>query len=306
MSGAASLFLVIGATGTQGSATTRALLKAGHPVRILTRNPDGAVARELAGLGAEVFQGDLDQPGTLAPAMKGVTGVFAVPRPDVNGSDSERLQGFAVIKAALDAGVKHFVQSSVCQAGEHDSFPGWSEGYWAQRYWLDKWEVEEAVRAAGFPYWSILRPTFIMENFKGARAQFLYPQLSGGKILTPVNPDAELQLIAGADIGAAACAVLEDPERFGGKTIDLVSETLTMAETAAVLGEALGKTVKLETVSPEAAISAGINDRWVRSQEWINVVGYRADASHLPDAGVKLTPFANWVKQHAGEIVVGG
>ena len=33
------LFLVTGATGTQGGATARALLAAGHRVRILTRNP---------------------------------------------------------------------------------------------------------------------------------------------------------------------------------------------------------------------------------------------------------------------------
>src|SRR5438067_2479958 len=94
------LILVTGATGAQGGATARALLDAGYPARILTRNPDGPAARALAERGAEVAKGDLDQPETLAAALAGVYGVFSLLRPDADGSDSERRHGFALIEAA--------------------------------------------------------------------------------------------------------------------------------------------------------------------------------------------------------------
>ena len=70
--------LVTGATGKQGGAVSRALLAAGHKVRAMTRKPDGEAARALAGKGAEVVRGDLDDADSLEKALAGAWGVFAV------------------------------------------------------------------------------------------------------------------------------------------------------------------------------------------------------------------------------------
>ena len=301
-----SLFLVTGATGTQGGATARELLAAGHRVRILTRNPGGTAAVALAQRGAQVAKGDLGEPDTLAAAMQGVYGVFSMQRPDMDGSDSERRHGFSLLKAAQKFGVRHYVHTSVCQAGQHTSFPRWDIGYWPVKYWTDKWEIEQAVRGAGFEHCTVLRPSFIMDNFKYLKAQFLYPQLRQGVILSPVLPHSPLQLIAGDDIGAFARAAFEDPSRFDGETIELVSDTLTMDEIAATLGKTLGKSVQFKSVSPSEALKAGIADRWVRSQEWINDVGYHCDTAKLADYGIPLTSFASWVRRHADEVVIEG
>jgi len=298
------LFLVTGATGTQGGATARALLAAGHRVRILTRNPDAASAVALVHGGAEVAQGDMGEPETLAGPMRGVHGVFSMQRPDVDGTDSERRHGFALIDAARKAGVRHFVHSSVCQSGEHTSFPRWAEGYWSQRYWTDKWDIELAVREAGFAHWTVLKPAFMMENFTEAKAKFLFPHLRHGTILTPVRPDARLQLIAGDDIGAIAHAAFQDPARFDRRSLDLASDTLTMSEVAVVLSQELGKIVMVKSVSPAEAQQAGLFASWVRAQEWINEVGYRVDVDALAAYGVPLTSFASWVRRHAREITI--
>ncbi len=52
------MIVVTGATGLQGGAVTRHLLKDGWHVRGLTRNAASKQARALAALGAEVVQGD--------------------------------------------------------------------------------------------------------------------------------------------------------------------------------------------------------------------------------------------------------
>src|SRR6478672_644551 len=52
--------LVTGATGKQGGAIARQLLKRGYRVKAMTRKPDGEPARELAKLGATIVKGDLD------------------------------------------------------------------------------------------------------------------------------------------------------------------------------------------------------------------------------------------------------
>src|SRR6267142_4176374 len=99
---------VAGATGQQGGAVVRAL-QAGNQfkVRALTRNP--AKHRELAD---EVIKADLDRPETLEAAFKGAYGVFLVTNAGEKGTD-ERKQATAAIRAAKDAGVKHFVWSTL-------------------------------------------------------------------------------------------------------------------------------------------------------------------------------------------------
>src|SRR5260370_30718961 len=102
------LIAVVGPTGQEGGAVVRAL-QAGNQfkVRALTRNP--AKHRELAD---EVVQADLTSPETLAAAFEGAHGVFLVTKFWEEGAD-EVEQATAAVRAAKDAGVKHFVWSTL-------------------------------------------------------------------------------------------------------------------------------------------------------------------------------------------------
>ena len=98
------LIAVIGATGHQGGGVLRALQARGQfKVRALTRNPDKH--RELA---EEVVEADLGRPETLKAAFEGAYGVFLVTNFQEGGSD-ELKQATAAVRAAKDAGVKHFI-----------------------------------------------------------------------------------------------------------------------------------------------------------------------------------------------------
>src|SRR5215213_8150727 len=108
--------LVTGGTGAQGGATARELITAGYRVRILTRSTNGAAARALARQGAEIVQGDMNDPASLIDGMRDAYGVFSVQTPDITGNDLERRHGFALVEAARRSGVRHFVHTSVCEA----------------------------------------------------------------------------------------------------------------------------------------------------------------------------------------------
>ena len=297
--------LVTGATGAQGGAVARSLLASGTLVRVLTRNTSSPAALELAKLGAQLAQGDWDDPASLEAAAQGAYGVFSVQRPDADNSDSERRHGRNLIEAARSAGVRHFVHTSVCEAGRHTAFPRWESGYWYQKYWTDKWDIEEYVRAAGFEYWTILKPAFLMDNFAEPKAARMFPHLRSGAILTALAPDCRLQMIAAEDVGAFACAALMDPARFGGHDIDLAAEAWTMAEAAGFISDTVHKAVVAQHVTPKEARTAGLFPGWVRTQEWINEVGYRADIAALRAYGIQLTSFPNWLNRHSSAIVVG-
>ncbi|MDR2188143.1 MAG: NmrA family NAD(P)-binding protein [Azonexus sp.] len=304
MSYSASPVLVTGATGAQGGATARALLAAGFPVRILTRDPQSPTAQALLTLGAEVIQGDMNEPASLVVAAEGAYGLFSVQRPDVDGSDSERRHGYALLEAARQCGVRHLVHTSVCEAGRHQNFPGWENRRWYQKYWTDKWDIEEKARHAGFLHWTILKPAFMMDNFAQPKARSMFPHLQQGRIITALRPDTRLQLTCADDVGAFAAAAFAAPARFDRRNIDLGAEALTMTEVAAILSRLLQKRAVAESVSPDEAKAAGLNPGWVRTQEWINEVGYRADLESLKGYGIPLTSFTAWIERHADQIVI--
>src|SRR5437870_11671238 len=96
---------VIGATGHQGGGVLRAMQARGQfKVRALTRNPDKP--RELAD---EVVEADLDEAETLKAAFEGAHGVFLVTNFWAHGGVDELKQATAAIRAAMDAGVNHFI-----------------------------------------------------------------------------------------------------------------------------------------------------------------------------------------------------
>ncbi|WP_284453811.1 NmrA family NAD(P)-binding protein [Streptomyces sp. MRC013] len=63
-----SVVAVAGATGAQGGAAARSLLRRGFQVRAPTRSPGSAAAQALRGLGAEVHAADFDDGGSLEAA----------------------------------------------------------------------------------------------------------------------------------------------------------------------------------------------------------------------------------------------
>src|SRR5215212_1913995 len=71
--------LVFGATGAQGGSVARNLLARGRfDVRAITRKADSPAAQALRELGAELVQGDLDDPASLRAALEGCYGAFGV------------------------------------------------------------------------------------------------------------------------------------------------------------------------------------------------------------------------------------
>ncbi len=152
--------LVTGATGRQGGTVIEHLISAGFPVRALVRDPNKPRATELADKGANLAEGDLDDPASLGRALEGVYGVFSVQNFFQAGYEGEIRQGTSLADAAKAAGVSHFVYSSVGSAHRDTGIS----------HFESKRRVEGHVRSLGMPY-TIVRPVFFMHNVvRDARA----------------------------------------------------------------------------------------------------------------------------------------
>lgn len=256
--------LVSGATGQQGGAIARHLLQKGFTVRALTRDADQDAARKLSQAGAEIAEGDFEDRASLDKAFRGVYGAFSVQNTWVVGVDGEIRQGKAFADAALDAGIEHFVYSSVSSADRDTGIP----------HFDSKWEIEKYIRSLELPA-TILRPVFFMENWFSLKEQIL-----DGKLPQPLLPETTLQQIAVDDIGFFAALAFSDPETWLGEAMELAGDELSMTETAGVFSEAIGKKVQYMQV-PWEAFKEQMGEEGNIMYRWFEKTGYEVDIDSL-------------------------
>src|SRR6201984_3694099 len=115
--------LITGVTGNQGGAVAQALQGTGFYLRGLTRKTDSQRAAALTRQGIEVVKGDLDDEATLRRALAGAWGVFGVQNAAEAGVEGEETQGKRLAKLAREAGVEHFVYTSVGSAHKQTGVP---------------------------------------------------------------------------------------------------------------------------------------------------------------------------------------
>ena len=222
------IIAVTGATGRQGGAAARHLLRDGWHVRALTRRPKGPKARTLAALGVDVVGADMADRASLAVAFQGAYGVYSVQNPMISGHQAEIRQGTLVADAAKEAGARHVVYGSAGTGQAGTGVPSWES----------KLEVEAHMRHLGLPL-TVLRPMAFMElmtdksYFPAVSTWHLMPSLMGWS--RPVG------WLSVDDLGLIAARVFAAPDHFVGQDLKLTSDVKTLDECRALYRDVIGK-----------------------------------------------------------------
>jgi uncharacterized protein YbjT (DUF2867 family) len=211
--------------------------------------------------------------------MRGVAGVFAVTTPFEAGVDAEVAQGRAIVAAAIDQQVPHLVFSSVAGADQHAGVP----------HFDSKAIIEAELAASGVPY-TITAPTYFFDNALGGK-----DRLYAGILDLPLPPDRPLQQLSRSDLGAFVAKVLDNPEPYVGRRIELASDAATPAHMAEVLSAALGRPVRHEQTQLESIGNPDMHAMWM----FLNGPGYRVDlqALHAANPEIVWQSFAAWAEQ---------
>jgi len=219
--------LVVGGTGTVGTAVVAQLRASGVEPRVMSRS--AAKAAPLPA-GTVHVAGDLAQPASLPAAFTGVDGVFLLAPV---GSD-ETAQSLAGVDAAKAAGARHIVYLSVVMPPGSEVIP----------HFASKIPVEQAVQSSGIP-WTILRPNNFFQNdlwFRDAITTYgVYPQPIGPRGLNRVDvrdiaeaaanaftrgvggvvPLNGPRGLTGDDTARVYSEILRRPVRYGGDDLDV-------------------------------------------------------------------------------------
>ncbi len=286
------LIAVIGATGQQGGGVVRALQANGQfKVRALSRNPDKH--REL---GDEVVEADLNRPETLKAAFEEAHGVFLVTNFREKGTD-ELKQATAAVRAAKDAGVKHFVWSTL------PNVEAISGGRFDVPHFTGKAKIDRIVKEAGFPHHTFVIAPGYYQNFVG----FLAPQKqadgSVGWVL-PLDPDVRcLHMGDIRELGNIVAGAFAHPDEAGnGEYLPLVGDFLSFNEIVETLNRQGHKfSVKqvpkevFATLFPGAAELAEMFGYW-EAHTYLGSDSSDRIALANKIAGRQPTKFATWAQ----------
>ena len=204
---------VIGATGSQGKGVVNALIKEGtFNVRAITRNPDN-----YSGKAKEVIKADLTDLSSLTEAFKGSHGVFVVTN-FWEGAD-EIAQGKTAIQAAKNAGVNHFIWSTLPDVEMI------SNGKFDVPHFTGKAKVDELVKEAGFENYTFVQPPFYFQNLTGQMGA--QPQQDGSIGWTlPIDPTVKgIHMSDINDLGKVVAGAFLNPAKVGnGNYLSLATE----------------------------------------------------------------------------------
>lgn len=278
------MIVITGGTGGVGSRLATRLAQQGHPVRTISRHrsahtPD-TVEHQLL---------DLTNPAAHDAALNECTALFVNAR-----AVGPRVHD--LLAAARRVDVQHVVVLSASNVDDPLELQPSRERGDRNR------EVERAVIEAGIP-WVSLRPTIFASNTLGTIA----PQLQTGATVRAAYAKASFAPIAEDDIAEVAAQALVHL-KYRGQHLTLTGpQGLTISDQVAIIGKAVGRSLRFEAIPPEAArtalLAGGFTDGFATA--YLRMLDA---ATHSPTTvtttvqditGHKATSFADWAEQHA-------
>ena len=276
------IILVTGATGKQGGATARSLIKAGVKVRALTRKPESSSANALRTLGIEVVKGNLNDINSLEPAMQGVYGVFSVTNFwEMGTGKKEVIQNKNLTDLAKKHNVQHFVFASIARCDDNPNLA----------HFVTKYECEKYIQSSGLPY-TFLRAVYFMDNLK--------PNDQGATINWAVLPSilgtkTTLQMISTADIGWFAANSFLHPEEYLNKTMDIAGDEVTYPQLLEAYKNVFNTEPKKSNLMKFIVMNMMPELR--KMMNWYREPRFKADIKHLKTIHSSLTGIEEYFRQ---------
>lgn len=278
--------LVIGGTGNVGRHVVEQLSAAGARFRVMARNPDAAgLPSEV-----EVVRGDLTIPDTLDSCLERVDAVFLVwvAPPAAAAGALERIANKARRIVFLTAPLKT----------PHPFFqqPNPSRDT-AER-------IERLIETSGLD-WTFLRAGM----FAGNARHFWGPQIRAGNVVRWPYLDAPTAPTDERDLAAVAVRTLREDGHAGEEYVVTGPESLTQAEQVHTIGRAIGRSLRVEEISPDQARSELLpvlgSPTFIDMllDAWAAAVGQPAfvTSTCAEVTGVPTRTFLEWATDHAAE-----
>ncbi len=240
-------YVVFGVTGRTGAAAADALLRSGHPVRVVVR--DSAKSQQWSERGAEVVVADMTDLASMIEALSQAQGAYVVSPQHYHREDLFERADFIVdniARAAVAAAVPRLVALSSVGA-DRERGTGWIRM---------NHRFEQRLSETGVPT-IFLRAAYFMENWM----PMIEEAIRSGILPTFLAPSQRsIPMVATVDIGRVAAALLQE-ERMSTGVVALsgpkdYAPNNVAGIISAMLAKPISVTVLPETEWPKALVDA--------------------------------------------------
>lgn len=230
------MILITGATGNIGRPLIDLLLKEGVRIRGITRN----LRTPSTSADFELFEGDPSKPEAIRSAFQGITELFINPMA-VQGATRE------LLSIARENGVKRVVALSATNLDDDPAEqPSRMRG-------VNHKAVEEALEKCGLE-WVALRMSVYASNSLGMWAG----QIRAGDIVYGPYAASASSPISERDVAAVAVRALLTDNLVGMRPVLTGPQSLTQEQMVHIIGDAVGRNLRYQEISPESAKRAMI------------------------------------------------
>lgn len=244
------MLLVTAGNGNQAQFLLPALTRAGVPFRACVRSAASADRLRERGIG-NIFVGDLTDSADVRRALEGVSSVYAI-GPACH--PQEREMGIAMIDAAREVGISHFIYSSVLHAivselVQHEI----------------KRDIEEYLVGSGLEY-TILQPTNYMLPLK-LKSAFRQDEFRFSWDFHKRQSMIDLQ-----DLAEVVVRIAQEPKQHFAATYELAAPgRYTAHDLRDIIARVTGRDIALSSITPEVYLKAVFGD--YESDEFQHQIG---------------------------------
>ena len=278
--------LVIGGTGNVGRHVVDQLAATGARFRAMTRNPDAAGLPPQV----EVVRGDLTVPETLDRCLQDIDTVFLV-----------WVAPPAAVAGALERIAKHARRIVFLTAPLKTPHPFFQQPN-PSRDLAER--IERLIETSGME-WTFLRAGM----FAGNARHFWGPHIRAGDVVRWPYLDAPTAPTDERDLAAVAVRALCEDGHAGAEYVVTGPQSLTQAEQVHTIGRAIGRSLRVEEMSPDEArsellpvlgSSTVVN---MLLNAWAAAIGQPAfvTSTFAELTGAPPRTFLEWATDHAAE-----
>ncbi len=236
------MILVVGTTGGTGLRAIRGMMDTGlgvKDIKILTRNVEKPIVRDLIAAGFSIVEADLDDPSSLRGVSRGCTGCYihSTASDTRNLDQGEALRASALAEALVEDGdVRSVVFNSA--VGE----PGHKVARIQQKHDAEDIYNEKFI-PKGIRFTALRANLFMEELWKDISGR---PKILAGKFSFALPPDRKIYLTSVRDMGRLAGRILQSDARSGPsattfmRRINVASDYLTCREMSIAFAAAQG------------------------------------------------------------------
>jgi uncharacterized protein YbjT (DUF2867 family) len=247
------MILVVGSTGSLGSAVVKGLLAERRQVMALVRDLTGQRANELKSAGARLVMGDLKSRQTLDAALKGIDTVICTASSTLSRGQGDSIESVdqngiqSLIDSVEAAGTKRLVFVSFSRNILND-FP----------LSVAKRAAEKRLESSAINY-TILLPSYFAETWFSPAVGF---DTGNGRIRVYGDGTAKVSYVGLEDVARATVACVDNPGVLR-KAIPIGGpEPLSQLDAIGLAAKATGRAMQVEFMTDEqiAAARQGTTD----------------------------------------------